>query len=110
MRHIGGERHLAKWDFFVRSFDRELTVGEFDVGVGGFHQMGSDFFRFRFNFVQGLHDGSTTHRDRARTVGAHAKRHATGVAVDDIDVFYWNAQTRCNHLCECGFVALAVAV
>ena len=110
MWHIGGERHLAERNFFIRAFDRELTVGEFDVGVGGFHQMGSDFFRFRFDFVQGLHDGRATHRDRTRTVGAHAKRHATGVAVDDVDVFDRNAQTRCNHLCKCGFVALSMAV
>ena len=101
---------MAEWDFFVCAFDRELTVGKFDVGVGGFHQMGGDFFRFRFNFVQGLHDGGATYRDRARTVGAHTERHATGVAVDDVDVFYRNAQTRCDHLSECGFMALSVAV
>src|SRR6218665_1576398 len=75
VRHVGGQRHLGERDFLVRAAHAELTIGEVDVGVAGFHQVRSDFFRLGFDLVQRFHDGSAAHADRARAVGAHAEGH-----------------------------------
>ena len=48
--------------------------------------------------------------ERARAVGAHAERHAAGVAVDDVDVLDRDAEPRRDDLRERRLVALAVAV
>ena len=48
--------------------------------------------------------------ERAAAVGAHAERHAAGVAVDDLDVLDRDAELGRDHLREGRLVALAVAV
>ena len=110
VRHVSGERHLAKSDFLVGALDGELAVGKFDVSVAGFHQVGRDFLGLGLDLVERLHDGRAAHRHGTRTVGAHAKRHAAGVAVNNVHRIHRDAQARRHHLRKRGLVALAVAV
>ena len=110
MRHVSSQRHLTKRDLLVGAAHGEFAVGEIDVGIRGFHQVRGDLLGLGFDFVERLHDGSATDRDRPRPIRAHAKRHTSGVAVDDVDVFDRDAEASRDHLCEGGFVALAVAV
>ncbi len=49
-------------------------------------------------------------RDRARAVGAHAERNASGVAVHDLDALERHAEPVRDDLREGRFVALAVTV
>ena len=72
--------------------------------------MRGDFFAFGDNFVGRFHNGRTTHCQRARTVGAHAKRHAPGVTVDDVDILDRNAEFAGDHLCKRRFMSLAMAM
>ena len=63
VRHISGERDLAKAHLFIGAFDGELAIGELDVGVAGLHQMGRNFLGLGLDLVQRFHDGSATNRN-----------------------------------------------
>jgi hypothetical protein len=88
VRHVGRERHLAERDLLVGALDRELAVGELDVGVARLHQVRRDLLGLGLDLVERLHDGRAAHRDGARAVGAHAEGHAAGVAVHHVDVVH----------------------
>ena len=110
MWHIGGECHLAKSHLFVGALDGELAVGELHVSVAGLHQVGGNLFGLGLDLVERLHDGGTSDGDGARTIGAHAERHAAGVAVDDVHRLHRNAQAGGDDLRKRGLMALAMAV
>jgi hypothetical protein len=110
VRHVGGERHAAEGHLLVGAGDLELAVLELDVGVGRLQQVGGDLLALGDDLVHRLHDGRAAHGQRAAAVGAHAERHAAGVAVHDLDVLHRDAQLGRHHLRKGGLVALAVAV
>ena len=86
VRHVGGQRDVAPGDLLVGAGDLELAVLELDVGVGRLEQVGGDLLALGDHLVDRLDDRRAADRERAAAVGAHAERHAAGVAVDDLDV------------------------
>ncbi len=68
------------------------------------------FLPFAIDLVQRLHDRGAAHRQRARTVRAHAERDATGVAVHDFDIGDVDPEPARDDLRKRRLVALAMAV
>ncbi len=56
VRHIGGQRHLAQGLGPVGAGDGELAVLEFDIGLGGFEEVGGDLAPLGDDFVHRLDD------------------------------------------------------
>ena len=86
VRHVRGQRDFAERLAAVGAGDRELAVLELDVGLGRLEQVRGDLLALGDDLVERLDDRRAADRQRARAVGAHAERNATGVAVDDVDV------------------------
>src|SRR3546814_18981603 len=72
--------------------------------------MRGDLFGLFFDLVECLHDGGAANGQRARTIRAHAKGNAAGVAVNHFDVVAGDPETTGKRLGKRRFMALAVAV
>ena len=64
MWHIGRERNGTERNFLVGAFDAEFTIGEFNVCITRFHEVGCNFLGLGFNFVEGTHERGTADRNR----------------------------------------------
>ena len=82
--------HSINVAFLSMAFARQLGLGD--------------------DLVHRLDHGGAADRQRPAAVGAHAKGHAAGIAVHDINGIDTDPQTGCHQLGKGGFVALAVAV
>src|SRR5271157_2514518 len=110
VRHIGGQSDLGERYGPVGTRDGELASLELDVGLGRFEQVGGNLLSLAHHFVDRLDESRAADRERARGVGAHAKRDLVRVAVDDVDHLDGYAELTGYHLCKGRLVALAMAV
>ena len=94
----------------VGAGDREIAVGEFDVGVGGFEQMRGKRLALGDDLVGRHPQGRAADHRRARAVGADAEGDAVGVAVDVLYVAGSSPSFSFEHLLEGRLVALALVL
>src|SRR3984893_8106320 len=94
----------------VGAGDREIAIGEFYVGGGGFEQMRGNAFAFGDDLVGRHPQGRAANHRRARAIGADAKSDAVGIAVDVLHGRRIEPELFVQHLLEGGFVALALVL
>ena len=85
----------------------EMTVGEMDVGLGGFQHVGRDAPPLGDDLVRGTPDRRPAHVGRARAAVPAAGGDQVGVALAQADADVRYAQACGEDLRECRFVALA---
>ncbi len=88
----------------------KLPVGELDVGLGRFQQVGGDLLRLGDDLVGRHPQGRAADHGRARAAGADAERDPVGVAVDILDVAGVEAELFGQDLLEGRLVALALVL
>src|SRR5205085_12578742 len=81
---------------------------EHNVTLRRFKHVCGDFLRLGLDLVESLDDRRHSDRGRTRAISSHTELHFVGVAVDDRNVFEWNAEAFRNKLCEGRLVALPV--
>ena len=110
MGGISAKRELRPGKFLVGSGDSKDSVFELDIARVRLHQVCGNFLCFGFDFIERISESAHADRARPRTIGAHAKLHATCVPMDDFNVFKGYANPFADKLCEGCFMALAMAV
>src|SRR5919201_4227035 len=101
-------RQLHDADRAIRAGDDEATVGEFDVGGGGFQHVRGDLFALLDQLGRGFDDGGAAVHDRFRTAGAAARQKLVAVALQETDALERDAEPLAQHLRERRRVSLPV--
>ena len=103
------QRHiLNRLELVGRAFDREFAIGILDIFDRGFHQMRRQGLGFVFELARGFGQRRPRHGSRAAAIGAPAHRRFGGIAMNDFDIFHWEAEFVADDLRQSRFRALAM--
>ena len=94
-RHVAfahASREIHDVDGAVGAGDGEVAVREFDVTLGGFHQVGGRALALFDNELRGPHDRHAAGGNRARAAGAVAGMHEVAVALLELDALEGDAE------------------
>ena len=108
--HVRCERNVAKTNAFIGPLHCPSATRVFEVFLGGFKFMGSNFRSFFQHLIDALHDGATTYRQGTRTISPHPEGNGVGIAMHNVDVLHGNPQPISHDLSKSGLVSLPMRV